>query len=72
MERRENEVRGMMEGCLRSPKGFHCNEKDLRLSSKITVTIFIREDKMTFPRKRWKRNLNMFVDSFQNISSWCQ
>lgn len=64
VERRENEVRGMMEGCLRSLKGFYCNEKDLRLLSKIIVIIFIREDKMIFLRKRWKRNLNMFVDFF--------
>lgn len=29
--RREMEVRGKREGCQQSLKGFHCNEKDLRL-----------------------------------------
>lgn len=40
--RRETEVRDRTEGCLQSPKGFHCSEKDLRLSRNITVPIFCR------------------------------
>lgn len=35
------EVKSRMEGCLWSPKGFLCDEKDLRLSSKITVPVVI-------------------------------
>lgn len=45
VERGEMEVRGRMEGYLPSPKGFHCSEKDLRLSGNITVAIFMQKIK---------------------------
>lgn len=32
-------------GVLQSPKGFHCNEKDLRESDSITIAIFMQRMK---------------------------
>lgn len=50
VKRREMEVKRRMEGYLWSPKGFLCDKKDLRLSSKITVPIVIEMTKW-FPKE---------------------
>lgn len=63
--RGESGGEGQDSGCLQSPKGFHYSEKDLRLSSHITVAILMQRIRWFFPRKWRNRDPNTCFLTFK-------